>query len=199
MRVLNIMKDFIIRYKTYILLGIVGILSILSIVYQNYKEKSEIYINDNKMEINKYEDKIVVYITGEVKNPGVYYIDENFRLNDLVELCGGLTKNADLSEINLAEKLNDSDKIDIPAKSNEDNANIADIDNILENKNDNLVNINQASKDELKSLNGIGDTLANNIIEYRKNNKFESIEDILNVNGIGSSKYESIKEYICVD
>ena len=98
---------------------------------------------------------------------------------------------ADITELNLAEKLNDSDKIDVPKKIIEEKSEESDTDN-------NLININKATKEELKTLDGIGDTLADNIIEYRKNNKFESIEDILNVNGIGESKYNAIKEYICV-
>ena len=101
-----------------------------------------------------------------------------------------------MSEINLAEKLNDSDKIDIPKIAIEEEN---EEDNIENNDDNDLININKASKDELKTLNGIGDTLADNIIEYRKNNKFNTIEDILEVNGIGESKFENIKEYICVN
>ena len=172
------------------------LLSITSIIFQNINDKNKIEINGNEIQTNKFEDEIAVYITGEVKQPGVYYIESGLRLNDLIEVCGGLTDKADLSDINLAEKLNDSDKIDIPsiiAEKDEMNS-ISDIDN-----NSDLININTASKEELKTLNGIGDTLANNIIEYRNNCKFDTIEDILNVNGIGESKYDGIKEYICVD
>ena len=96
---------------------IVVLISAFSIVYQNYKDKSKLYINNNEIEVNKYENKIAVYITGEVNSPGVYYVDSEYRLNDLVNLCGGLTENADVTDINLAEKLNDSDKIDIPKKT----------------------------------------------------------------------------------
>lgn len=192
MRIINNIKEFIIKYKTNIIIALIVIVSLISIILQN--TKSKIYINNNEIVEDKYEDKIAVYIAGEVKNPGVYYIDENLRLNDLIKECGGLTDKADLSDINLAEKLNDSDKIEIPALSNDDNE--VSYDDIQESSG--LININTATKDELKTLNGIGDTLANNIIEYRKNNEFETIEDILNVNGIGESKYESIKEYICV-
>ncbi len=196
MKVINKLKEIIIKYKAYLMIVIVVLISAFSIVYQNYKDKSKLYINNNEIEVNKYENKIAVYITGEVNSPGVYYVDSEYRLNDLVNLCGGLTENADVTDINLAEKLNDSDKIDIPKKTKNvyestDNDEISD-------ENNGLININKASKEELKSLNGIGETLANNIIEYRKNNKFEIVEDILNVNGIGNSKYEAIKEYICV-
>lgn len=196
MKLLNKVKDIILTYKTNILIGILILLSITSIIFQNINDKNKIEINGNEIQTNKFEDEIAVYITGEVKQPGVYYIESGLRLNDLIEVCGGLTDKADLSDINLAEKLNDSDKIDIPsiiAEKDEMNL-ISDIDN-----NNDLININTASKEELKTLNGIGDTLANNIIEYRNNCKFDTIEDILNVNGIGESKYDGIKEYICVD
>lgn len=196
MHIVSKVKEFVIKYKTYIFTIIILLLSIISIVFQNIHDKSKIYINNNEMQENKYEGKIAVYIAGEVKNPGVYYIAENTRLNDLIEECGGLTSDADLTDINLAEKLNDSDKVVIPRISNkienEDNSSSQDDGN-------GRININTASKEELKTLNGVGDTLANNIIEYRKQNKFESVEDILNVNGIGESKYNTIKEYICVN
>ncbi|MGN1013415.1 MAG: helix-hairpin-helix domain-containing protein [Clostridia bacterium] len=196
MKLLNKVKDIILTYKTNILIGILILLSIISIIFQNINDKNKIEINGNEIQTNKFENEIAVYITGEVKQPGVYYIENGLRLNDLIEVCGGLTDKADLSDINLAEKLNDSDKIDIPSiivEKDEMNS-ISDIDN-----NNDLININTASKEELKTLNGIGDTLANNIIEYRNNCKFDTIEDILNVNGIGESKYDGIKEYICVD
>lgn len=187
------MKKFFNKYKTYIIIVIVLVISIASIVIDNINNKSKIVINGNELEKNKVSGKIAVYISGEVKNPGVYYLEENQRLNDLIDLCGGFTKEADISDLNLAEILNDTDKIDVPKKITE-----IEYEDEVVSKDDGLLNINIATKDELKGLNGIGDTLANNIIEYRKNNKFNSIEDILNVNGIGESKYNNIKEYICV-
>ena len=196
MKIFNVVKNFVSYYKTYILILVIIFASTISIIYTNINGKSRIVVNDNELEIDDRDNKIAVYITGEVVNPGVYYIDENLRLDDLVKECGGLTSQADLSEINLAEKLNDSDKIDIPKIAIEEEN---EEDNIENNDDNDLININKASKDELKTLNGIGDTLADNIIEYRKNNKFNTIEDILEVNGIGETKFENIKEYICVN
>ncbi len=148
-------------------------------------------INGEELEKKSKEGKIAVYIAGEVKNPGVYYIDEETRLNDLINLCGGFTDYADISDLNLAEKLNDSDKVEVPR--------IEESQETDDEENDGLININTASKEELQTLNGIGETLAQNIIEYRNKNKFESVEDLMNVNGIGQSKFNSVKEYICVD
>lgn len=190
-------KDFISKYKSYLTILIIIILSVFSIVYQNINSNSKIKYNEEEISLNSNEGKIAVYITGEVNNPGVYYVDNNSRIIDLLEECGGVTSNSDLSDINLAQKLEDSDKIDIPTKV--DKYVQIDETEVSNNVDSDKININTASKDELMSLNGIGDTLAQNIIDYRNKNSFESIEDILNVNGIGQSKYEKIKEYICVE
>ena len=60
------------------------------------------------------------------------------------------------------------------------------------------ININTATKEELKTLNGIGEATANKIINYRKSNHFTEIEDIMNVPGIGEAKFNDIKDYICI-
>lgn len=186
--------EFVSKYKSYIIVVIIFIASGISLVMENSKYNNNISINDNEI-VNK-KGLIAVYITGEVNNPGVYYIDDGMRLNDIVELCGGFKDTADLSEVNLAEKLNDSDKIYIPKLVNESNEEI----DLEENSNNDYgkININTANKTQLKELEGIGDTLADNIIKYRNKTKFKNIEDILNVEGIGQAKYEKIKEYICI-
>ena len=62
-----------------------------------------------------------------------------------------------------------------------------------------LININTATREELMQLDGIGETLADRIIEYRKNVKFTSISDIMNVSGIAEGKFNAIKDYITVE
>lgn len=191
-------KNVLDKYKVYIMCIIIIILSIISICVQAIDKKNAIKINGN--EVKGKNNKIAVYITGAVKNPGVYYLNENSRLNELLDICGGITQNADIEQINLAKKLVDSDKINIPEKQEkidvEENIN-ADIEiNELDNK---KININEASKESLMKLDGIGQTTADSIIEYRKVQRFLEIEDIMNVPGIGKSKYEKIKENIVVD
>lgn len=170
-----------------------------------------------KVDITK---KIMVYITGEVKNPGIYELEENSRIKDVIEKAGGLKETADITDINLATILQDEDKITIPSKeenkqekqntekiqsnkqskTTEKSQNTTSISTNATGKNQNTkVNINTATQTELETLPGIGPSTASKIVSYRKENgKFKSIEEIKKVNGIGESKYKKIKELIKV-
>lgn len=126
-------------------------------------------------------------------------------------MAGGLLDNSDTTNINLSKYVTDEMVIVIYTKEELEKINNS-IDysfndayqdyNNSKNKssdNNNLININSASLEELKTLPGIGDTKAKSIIDYRESNgKFNSIEDIQNVKGIGSSLYEKIKNNITV-
>ena len=164
--------------------------------------------------------EIMVYITGEVKNPGIYELEENSRIKDVIEKAGGLKETADITDINLATILQDEDKITIPtkdkkmeekqnteriqsnkqSKTTEKSQNTTSISTNTTGKNQNTkVNINTATQTELETLPGIGPSTASKIVSYRKENgKFKSIEEIKKVNGIGESKYKKIKELIKV-
>lgn len=183
------LKKIVLKYKKYIITLVIIILSIISIIMQEIERKESIRINSQNI-ITK-EDQIAVYITGAVKNPGVYYLKIGSRLSDLLDICGGVLENADIKQINLAKKLSDSDKIDIPIISEE-------FEDCMEELEENKININTADETELMTLNGIGKSTAQKIIEYRKIQEFTSIEDIMDVPGIGESKYNNIKDYICI-
>lgn len=186
--------NFVKKYKGYIICIAIIIISAISIIFQDIDRKNTMKINNEEMSSD--ESKIGVYITGAVKNPGVYYLDKNSRVYQLLDICGGILENADISKLNLALKLNDSDKIDVPTKKEES----LEIENSLEDieEEDGKVNINEADIEELKTLNGIGESTAKKIINYREENRFETIEDIMNVPGIGESKFNNIKDDICV-
>lgn len=218
MRKLNKTKTIIISI---IIIFIIGIYY-FSIKEKDYIESDTNFSISNKTEndTNKEEseskdtkEKIIIYIAGAIKNEGVYELDENSRIADCIEKAGGLTEDANLQDINLAYMLEDGMKIYIPKNSesnNHDNTESnATIENDkrektvknIENKNSKTqnvkININTATQTELETLPGIGSSTALKIINYRKENgKFKSIEDIKNVNGIGDSKYNKIKDMI---
>ena len=198
---MNRIKNIIIKYKAYIICIIIIVLSILSIIIQDIDRKNALKVNNK--EANQESNKIAVYISGAVKTPGVYYLDKNARVYNLLDICGGIAENADITKLNLAQKLVDEDKIEVPVKieKNESDSDseetTVDDENISEENQ--LVNINTASETELTTLNGIGEATAKKIIDYReKNGKFDTIEDIMEVPGIGESKFNNIKESICV-
>ena len=185
---------------------------------QDEQEDKQIYKNAENNE------KIYVYITGEVNNPGVVLLNSGSRIVDAIEAAGGVTNKANISKVNLVYVLQDGMKVNIPnntdLKNNEnfeyitmssgDEKNDANTGNssttiTSESSSSNnesafkisIVNINTATQTELETLPGIGPSLALRIVNYRKENgKFSSIEDIKNVSGIVEAKYEDIKNYI---
>ncbi len=124
-----------------------------------------------------------------------------------MEAAGGVTEKANLNNVNLAFVLSDGCKIRIPSVDDVDD-NIAIVSSnagngtILGSENGGIgakVNINVASQSELEKLTGIGPSIAIKIIEYRiKNGKFNKIEDLKKVSGIGAEKYNGVKDEICV-
>lgn len=180
-----------------------------------YEESKTIDINNNTkntMQISKVEtslnDKVTIYISGEVKNPGVVELKYDARLADGVDLCGGLTKDANLNGINLAMKIKDEGHYIIPKVGEETKDTVVNDNeyrnenntlNEPESNNDNKININTADLSELDSLPGFGQVTAQKIIEYRQEHtKFNSIEELMNIKGIGEKKFNNVKDYIYV-
>ena len=209
------MNYFLKQRKIVIIIAILIIILIGWKVYDSKKyeevNSEEILVTDKKDNNKKDEEEeeiMAVHVTGEVKNPGVVKVKEGSRIEDVIEAAGGLTENADTTNINLAYMIEDGMKIRIPSSNEEDiEANYISVDSgkgvIISEENNNtsnlIVNINTADETELEQLPGIGPSIASKIIEYRnQNGKFKNIEDIKNVTGIGESKYEKIKDFIKV-
>ena len=208
------LKDKRIIYPAIIIVLLIGLFSINSL-YQSKEELSNKIAFVDEVENTTNENEFYVDIKGNVKKPGVYKVTDQMIVQDLVNLAGGLNKNAYTNNINLASKLKEGMVIYIFSKSemttkemkndNECKTEIIQYDNCIKeesstttNESSSLVNINSASKDTLMTLNGIGESKAIAIIEYRNINKFNKIEDIMNVSGIGESAFAKIKEYITV-
>lgn len=129
--------------------------------------------------------EITAHIKGEVVNPGVYTLENDSRINDIVNAAGGFTDDADTFDINLSEKLLDEEVVFIPKKSVSSTGAV--------------VNINTADAAELDTLPGIGKTYAERIIKFRNEcGNFRNIEQLLNVDGIGEKQFEKIKNLITV-
>lgn len=134
--------------------------------------------------------RIVIDIKGEVQNPGTYEMDEDDRVQDAIFKAGGETADADLNQINLAEKVFDEMVITIPKKGEQ-------LSQVISNNNNGKISINYASETELANLDGIGPAKAKAIIDYRnKNGRFKKIEDVMNVPGIGEKIFNQIKDKI---
>lgn len=188
------------KQKITIVIGIsISMIICIYLFIQNNKETEE-WVEEtpqNEQEIIKKEEpqEIVVHIAGEVKNPGIVKVKEGSRIIDAIEVAGGVTEMADSNRINLAQIIGDGERIVIPSKKSE----IEEEESVEIQEKTKKVNINTAGLEELKTLNGIGDSLGNRILEYRKENgKFKKIEDLKDVSGIGESKYNKIKENICI-
>lgn len=169
------------------------------------QSQEEIVIeNIEKNEEDSQTELICVYIIGAVQKPGVVLVPIDSRLYQAVEQTGGFTEDADINLINLAAHINDGEKIVIPFKDAEKNKSesqkqINDLYYEEVSDNSGLININTATKEELKTLSGIGDSTADKIIEYRNSiSKFKNIEELQNVSGIGETKFNSIKNKITI-
>ena len=206
--------------KRIFIIGIIIAVGIIAFyVYSkdnNYEEISteEIMVkNETQTEETTDTEKIVVHIMGAVKNEGIVELEEKSRVADAIEKAGGVTENAYMKDINLATKLEDGMKIYIPTKEEAElekkngsysynsginsDANNSEKNNTSGKNISSKVNINTATKEELDTLPGIGESTATKIMNYREENgKFKSIEEIKEVSGIGDSKYEQIKDLI---
>ena len=197
------------KFKSALALG--GFIIFVIIIWGiSSKEDAEILQSTNieivaqeNLENSSGEEKIFVHVIGAINNSGIIEAPKDSRLYEIVELAGGLKEEADETLINLASIITDGEKIIIPYKENnlEDKGNkkINELYNSTLEKSNGKININTASIEELKTLTGIGQSTAEKIINYRNEvSKFEKIEDIKNVSGIGDSKFNSIKDKIVV-
>lgn len=204
-------KDYISEHKTLFLKG--GVLIILLIaaffifigksdedktLEQVEKLSDEEMTEEDENWMDEYQtNDVYVDIGGEVKNPMLLQLPSGSRIDDAIKAAGGLTDKADLSNVNRAQLLEDGQKILIPTLG--DSASAEEAQKISDAQKDVKVNINTANDDELRTLDGVGPATAEKIINHReKNGRFKSIEDIMDVSGIGEKTFERLKDDICV-
>ena len=142
---------------------------------------------------------IMVYVSGEVYNSGVFEFYEGARIVHAIEAAGGMTEDADENAINLAARLTDGQHIVVfsIADNMPPSVQAGDETGLTA---DGLVNINTATSEQLQTLSRIGPVTAGNIISHREaRGGFATIEEIMNVSGIGPATFEGIRDRITVD
>lgn len=227
LKYLNKYRFYIIGIITLII--IISIILFLNIDKNETKNEIDLEQNLSFEEKEIIEEKVTIDIKGAIKNPGVYKLDIDSTVIDAINISGGLNDDADTSTINLSKKLTDEmviiiytideieemrqgstsvkyienecicPKITNDACIEEKITNNDTVKNNDSKETSSIININTANLDELMSLNGIGESKAKAIIEYRNTNgNFKTTDEIINVKGIGSSVYEKIKNNITV-
>jgi len=166
--------------------------------------------------------KVCVHVTGKVENPGVYELEPGSRVKDAIESAGGALPNADLENINLAQKLSDGEQVYIAPKgeipppvtstvrgseemqSSTIATSTSDREHSRTSASEKLthpgqgtVNINTAGLQELQRLPGVGPATAQKIIDYRtQNGRFDSVDELEEVSGIGPAKLEKMRPFV---
>lgn len=135
-------------------------------------------------------EKAFVYVTGAVKNPGLYALETGKTAGEAVEAAGGMIAYADTGAVNLADRAEDGAHIHVPY----------DFQGIPENPAEaGKVSLNRADEKALTDLPGIGPAMAANIIAYRQEHgSFGSIEELQKVKGIGPAKFAKLKDLVCL-
>ena len=165
------------------------------------------------------EIKITVCVSGAVAKPGLYEVTKGSRAQQVIELAGGVTEEADMDRVNLAQLCKDGGHIKVPRlskaklkKKTENNgmvnvSNQAGDSNIVTDSNQNhgpdrnisgeiLISLNSASETELTQLPGVGAATARRIISFRKRQGFQRVEELMKVPGIGPAKFAKMKPYL---
>ena len=153
----------------------------------------------------KKESKLMqIYVSGAVVQPGLYELPAGARALQAVDAGGGLREDADADRVNLARKLKDGSQVNVPVRKQvreqgKTGTSKRSSSNDVRNTSNSKVNINTATAAELDALPGIGPALAQRIVTRRNLQRFNMIEELMAVQGIGKSKYEKLKEYVCVE
>jgi len=135
-------------------------------------------------------DTVTVYVSGAVLHPGLVEIRAPARVADAIAGAGGALPYAQLSSLNLAAPISDGQQVDVPSIDSERSPAVVEAGKVA---------INRAGAQELEALPGVGPVLAKRIFDYReRNGPFETVEDLLDVPGIGEGKLAALRDSVIV-
>ncbi|PFO03837.1 competence protein ComEA [Bacillus sp. AFS076308] len=179
-------------------------LNSISQVNEALKQDVETGTEKNATPAANQPENIMVDVKGQVNRPGVYQSNTGERVIDVIGRAGGLTEQADQTQVNFAEHVEDEMVIYIPGKGEEGSSLPSSIGtsgtvSSADGQKQGKININKADEQELQNLPGIGPAKAAAIIEFRNTSgPFKAIEDLKNISGIGDKTFEKLKDLIAV-
>lgn len=148
---------------------------------------------------------VAIYVCGAVRNPGVYYVSETAIKETVVTMAGGFLEEADETYVNLAQTVTGGEQIYIPTRDETVGLSLSSRETVDSQKTDDAeeidakININTAGKEQLMTLPGIGESKADAIIAYRESQgRFQSTDELMNIQGIKEGIYNKIKDLIIV-
>ncbi len=145
------------------------------------------YVGSIASESPQVRGEIYVHVAGQVKNPGLYSLPVGSRVEDAIELAGGMTKSAFEQSVNLARMISDGEQIVILDRSQVSSA----------GSSSEFISLNNATLEQLESLPGVGPSLANRIIDHRKAiGSFSDILQLRDVSGIGEKLFAKISPHL---
>ena len=183
--------------KSLMILFVLALAVLGGTLYGYYLERDAVALDEGTLTKAETPRSITVYVTGEVKKPGLVTLTEGQRVADAVNAVGGVIETADIDRVNMAAFLEDGMQVRVPERIGRDAAHPQNAP-IGKNK-EGQINLNTASEKELQELPGIGPAMSARIIEYRETNgAFQNIEDIKKVRGIGNAKFEKLKDKVTI-
>lgn len=186
------------------------LLLICGIVYKNTVFEAQVVLIEDveqpketietQEEIIKKNPNITVYVCGSVNKVTNVTLPKDSRVEDAIKLAGGVTEEAELNGINMAQKLSDEDMVYVPKKGETIETGSSNTYVTPSPAKKGKLNINRATLEQLDTLPGVGPSIAQKIIDYRiSSGGFKSIEELNNVSGIGEEKYKDIKNLITIE
>lgn len=204
-------------HKTYILVGFIVtqlvvliVLGMLLLKNNNpsaeENEELDSWLTETASSYHSVEESLsesftewIVDIKGAVEQPGIYEVDASMRIYDVIQMAGGLIEEADTTQLNFSQHLEDQMMIYVPLIGDEPKDDNSLVQAPITEQESGKVNLNTADLVELQQLNGIGEKKAQKIIDYRtENGSFSSVEELMEVSGIGQKTFDALKDYITV-
>ena len=187
-KILNWLTALTVSQRVVVASLVIAVLYLLGTSFSSESQANKLdlsYVGEATSQSNLISSMIFVHVAGEVKKPGLYALSVGSRVEDAIELAGGMTKSAFEQSVNLARMVSDGEQIVVLDKSRVSTG----------AANAEFISLNSATMEQLESLPGVGPAMAARIIEYRESiGSFSDLTQLKDVSGIGDKLYAKISQ-----